>query len=264
MILDYGDLLSPEPIQTSIGKIKKHTLREISRLTFDRFGLYETLLKATPEDVYSKFFGEEKKTVWDSLDDETKDGMTIFDIITNEESIRSLYCTVFNFFFVEYVSFFDGVFVITRVPFSENEKLSEDDIVGFITRNQFQEVIEIIQQVCCIYTKKQKPVEQKFKNEVARKMFEKMQKAKEEEEARKSKKLQKEYSIPNIISSISNKHPSINPINVWDLTIFELIDSFNRTQINAVYDIESTRVSVWGDEKNAFDETLWFKYNHDN
>ena len=51
MILDYGDLLSPEPIQTSIGKIKKHTLREISRLTFDRFGLYETLLKATPEDM---------------------------------------------------------------------------------------------------------------------------------------------------------------------------------------------------------------------
>ena len=61
MILDYGDLLSPEPIQTSIGKIKKHTLREISRLTFDRFGLYETLLKATPEDIYSKFFGEDKR-----------------------------------------------------------------------------------------------------------------------------------------------------------------------------------------------------------
>jgi len=263
MILDYGDLLSPEPIQTSIGKIKKHTLREISRLTFDRFGLYETLLKATPEDIYSKFFEEDKKAIWDSLDNETKDGMSLFDIITNEESIRSLYCTVLDFFFVEHVSFFDGAFIITKIPFSENKELSEDDIVGFITRNQFQEVVEIIQQVCCIYAKKQAHVEQKFKNEVARKMFEKMQKAKEEEEARKSKKLQKEYSIPNIISSISNKHPSINPINVWDMTLFELIDSFNRTQINAVYDIESTRVSVWGDEKNAFDETLWFKYNHD-
>lgn len=263
MILDYGDLLSPEPIQTSIGKIKKHTLREISRLTFDRFGLYETLLKATPEDIYSKFFEEDKKAIWDSLDNETKDGMSLFDIITNEESIRSLYCTVLDFFFVEHVSFLDGVFIVTNIPFSDNDSLSEEDIVGFITRNQFQEVIEIIQQVCCIYNKKQAPIEQKFKNEIARKMFERMQKAKEEEEARKSEKLKNEYSIPNIISSISNKHPSINPINVWDMTIFELIDSFNRTQINAVYDIESTRVSVWGDEKKTFDETLWFKYNQD-
>lgn len=263
MILDYGDLLSPEPIQTSIGAIKKHTLREISKLTFDRFGIYEALLKATPDDIYAKFFDEDKKAAWDMLDEDARANITVFDIITNEESIRSLYTSVLDFFFVENVSYFDNVFIVTKSPVTPNTQLSEDDIVGFVTRDLFQEVVEIIQQICCIYDKKKEKKEEKFKNEIARRMFEKMQKAQEEEEKRKAKKMQKEYSIPNVISAVSNKHPSISPINVWDMTLFELIDSFNRTQINAVYDIESTRVSVWGDEKNAFDETLWFKYNHD-
>lgn len=263
MMLSYGELLSPEPIQTSVGKIKKHTLREIARLTFDRFGIYQSLLKATPEEIYLKFLDDEKRSDWETLDDNTKSSMTLYDIIANEETIRSLYCTVLDFFFVENISFLEGVFVVTKTKIDSENDLSSDNIVGFITRDHFQEVIDVLQQICCINSKSGADVEPKFKNEIARRMFEKMQKAKEAEEKRKSAKMQMEYSIPNIASSVSNKHPSINPINVWDLTLFQLIDSFNRTQINAVYDIQSTRVSVWGDEKKAFDETLWFKYNHD-
>ena len=79
-----------------------------------------------------------------------------------------------------------------------------------------------------------------------------------------NKKADINLSIPNIISSISNMHPSLNYMNVWDLTVFQLLDAFNRLQANVMYDIDCTRVSVWGDEKKTFDVSLWYKNNYDN
>ena len=45
--------------------------------------------------------------------------------------------------------------------------------------------------------------------------------------------------------------------------MFQLLDAFNRMQMNSMYEIESTRVSVWGDEKKTFDASLWYKNNYD-
>ena len=90
-----------------------------------------------------------------------------------------------------------------------------------------------------------------------------MQKANAENEKKKEKESDKNLSLANIISKVSNKHPSISPITVWDLTLFQLIDSFNSMQVNESYDISKTRTSVWGDEKNTFDATLWYKNNHE-
>ena len=91
--------------------------------------------------------------------------------------------------------------------------------------------------------------------------MEKMLKAKKKEQ--ETKKSDLNLTIPNIISSLANKHPSLNYVNIWDLTIFQLLDAFNRTQANSMYDIDSTRVSVWGDEKKTFDVSLWYKNNYD-
>ena len=41
------------------------------------------------------------------------------------------------------------------------------------------------------------------------------------------------------------------------------MDAFNRLQRNTMYDIDSTRVSVWGDEKKTFDVSLWYKNEYD-
>lgn len=119
-----------------------------------------------------------------------------------------------------------------------------------------------MQQICCIYSEDEDIKNLKFKNALAKKMYEKMLKAKKK--AQENKKVDINLSLPNIISSISNKHPSINYINVWDLTVFQLMDAFNRVQTNTMYEIDSTRVSVWGDEKKTFDFTLWYKNNYDN
>lgn len=88
-----------------------------------------------------------------------------------------------------------------------------------------------------------------------------MLKAKKKE--KEEKKADKDLTIPNIISSVSNKHPSYNHTNIWDITIFQLLDSFNKLRLNTIYDIQALRVSVWGDEKKTFDSTLWHKNEYD-
>ena len=81
---------------------------------------------------------------------------------------------------------------------------------------------------------------------------------------KKAKKSDPNLSLPNIISAVSNTHPTINPLNVWNLTVFQLLDSFTRLQSNKIYDINATSVSVWGDEKKQFDFSLWYKKNDNN
>jgi hypothetical protein len=120
----------------------------------------------------------------------------------------------------------------------------------------------LIQQVCCIFEDDEEPEENmKFKNSAARKIYEKLLSAQKKE--KKRKKADINLSLPNIISAVSNCHPTINPINVWDLTLFQLFDTFNRMRANKIYDIDSTRVSVWGDEKKTFDIALWYKNEYD-
>ena len=257
--LDYGALLSPEPVVLSIGTILKPKLRDISKLT---------LLKLTPKLYYTELLRDEDgEQKWNSLDDETRDSLTLFDIIQKDAPLQQSYCDVLNFFFLEKVVYAEKAFILLRPDFNNPKDIdAKRDIHGVIsTAETFQQVSNIIQQICCIYEKpKEKNEDIKFKNKLAKKIYEKMLKAQEERDLKKSKQVNKDYSLPNIISAVSNKHNSLNPINVWDLTIYQLIDSFNRLRTNAVYDINSLRISVWGDEKKQFDETLWYKYKEDN
>ena len=54
-------------------------------------------------------------------------------------------------------------------------------------------------------------------------------------------------------------HSSINYTNVWDMTVYQLWDTFARLRNNEIYASGRTSVSVWGDKENKFDYNLWFK-----
>ena len=262
MRLDYGTLLSPTPIKLSIGSIKKHTLREISELSFDRFNYYEIYLKMTPEKYYSKIIEESGTSYWDTLDESTRKKMTMYDLIKKEEQIRNVYVDLFNFFFIEFVGYKEGFFIIFNQEVDLNNTISPETICGVIDEDSFQQVICLIQQICCIFEDSDDHEEDvKFKNNIARKLYERM--LKEQKKNRAKKKFDKNLYLPNIISAVSNSHPTINPLSVWDLTLFQLFDSFNRLRTNKMYDIDARRVSIWGDEKKTFDVALWYKNEYD-
>lgn len=257
MVLEYGDLLSPAPIHVDgVGTIRKPLLKDIANLTFNKFSLYEMFLKMNPETFYTKFLGdEENQKIWEEMPDEIKGKLSMFDLICIEPRLQSIYTEIFDFFIVESVSFENEVFIIT-----DKSVEKEDVYLKSITRESFVTVCEVIQQVCRIYVKEQSLDDMKFKNAIARKLMAKMLKGKKEQEAKK--KYDPSYSLPNIISAVSNYHKSITPITIWDMTIFQLMDSFERLQADVIFDIDRRRVSVWGDEKKTFDPAFWFKYSY--
>ena len=261
MRLDYGAILCPEPLTLSIGTIKKPTLREIGRLTFDKFGYYEFLMRLTPELFFAEMCGDDGASQWEALTDDEKGEINLYDILSESDALAEAYREMFDFFFIEPVIFKEGFFIILNKDIENEEDVSAEDIQGVISGETFQQVLNILQQICCVYEEKQDPEELRFKNKLAKQLYEKMQKAKRAEN--KNKKADINFSLPNIVSAVSNKHPTISPITVWDLTVFQLLDAFNRMQANTIYDIDSTRVSVWGDEKKVFDVSLWYKNEYE-
>ena len=252
-------MISPLPIKLSIGTIVKPKLREIAEISFEKFYYFEGLTKLT----YDEYMGDETLSN-DEFAEVKENDKSIFSIIITNNDLKNSYLEMLNFFFVEKIEFIDGVFVILNVNKNiPDNTFKQGDIRGIIFEDNFSQIMEIIQQVCCIYDSEENPDESKFKNKNAKKLFQ-MIKTEREKAKKNNKKADSNLSLPNLISAVSNKHNSINPINVWDLTIYQLLDSFNRLQGNSIYDMNCRQVSVWGDKDNKFDVALWYKNNYDN
>ena len=76
-------------------------------------------------------------------------------------------------------------------------------------------------------------------------------------ELQAKKKNDEKLDIANIISSLSSHHSTLNIVNIWDITVYQLYDQFCKTQINDSYRLLSSRVAFWGDKENKFDTTMW-------
>lgn len=256
--LDYGTRLSPDPIKLSIGTLIKPKLRDISKVTFDTYSYYESLAKLTPKSYYNAV----RKNMggieyWESLSLGERNDLKLFDIIVKEAELKNSYLEMFNFFFVENVVIYEDLFVVLKEGINEiSSQSNAEDVQGIITKKNFNDIIFVIQQICCIEDKSNNE-ELKFKNNLAKELYFKMQKAVEKQKI--ERKEDKNFELPNLISAVSNSHPTIDPINVWDLTVYQLMDSFNRLQTNRMLDMQATSVSVWGDKKSTFNPALWYK-----
>ena len=267
MKLDYFTLLCPEPISLSIGTIRHPTLRDIGELTFNKFMVFEMYMKLKPYDYFKTLeFGDTK--FWNSLSDEEKKQLSMYDLIQHEKFARAVYLELLNFYFLERVIYRDGFLIIIdtddyKTP-SDDIVLEDMNIISVLNEKTFYEVLDILQQMCCI--KNDNPMDEvkpKFKNEKARRLYERMLKAKEKENKRKAQKDFYNMSLPNIISATAAKNPGLNIINIWDATLFQLYDQFEKAQNNDAHYMNSVRFAVWGDEKNQFDPSLWYKNNYD-
>ena len=265
MKLNYGTQLSPFPIVLSIGTLIKPTLREISDpskgMSFEKLNYYEVLIKMTPEIFYTKIKGEEGRKYWNSLTETQKNNISLYHTVINDKQLLQTFVEIFNFFFLENVSFYEKSFILFDKDTQNADDISQNDIHGVIVEDNFTEILDLIQQICCISDEDEIIDDKKFKNKRAKELYYKMKKAAKKE--RQNKKIDINFTLANIISAVSNKHPSLNFVNIWNLTIFQLLDAFNRLQINTTYDIDATRVSVWGDEKKTFDAALWYKNEYE-
>ena len=50
---------------------------------------------------------------------------------------------------------------------------------------------------------------------------------------------------------------NLNWINIWDITVYQLYDTFERLTINDQYESSKLSVSVWGDKEKKFRFGVW-------
>lgn len=256
MKLDYMLLLNHSPIELiNIGKIIPYTLQEL-RDNLNEYDISINTLTMTPQSYFEHIDTERKDWFFD-LPQEQRDAMNMYFLIRGNNDLQEMYRRAFSFFMLEKVEYSDALeMFVTYTEKDENGKIIP---IGVIREETFKDVIDCIMQLYCISLEdKEKKV--KFKNSKARKVWEKIQKGKKDFD--KTNPQSKKFELANIISAVSAKSQSLNIINIWELTVFQLYDQFQRLQINDVHGIQKHSVAVWGDKKNTLDLTEWFSYIH--
>lgn len=198
-------------------------------------------------DIKSYFHSLGRLDDYEALSDEDKLKLNIFDILTaDKEAVLSLEKAL-NFFIKE-----DVCYSSSHLGFLVKDG---EDIVGFIDRETYYVVCDLICQRCYIKTTKEDLG--KIKNKKALGIMKKILKGREEKA--KASKSDKNMELGNIISSVANKSLSLNISNIWDITIYQLWDCFARISNNNIYEIQSTSVAAYGNKDNHFDANAWFK-----
>ena len=264
MRLDYGTMISPYPIKLTVGTIRKPKLQAIGEMGFDQFKFLESFMTITPKDYYRIYNASSSNGYWESLSENEQESFTMFQAISKDESLQEIFLILLRFFFEEPVDYHSGFFIIMKPGTVVHEDMTMDEIVGVLNEELFLQVLNILKQICGMKVEDdefENIPESMFKNEKARAMYERMKKNKIEDMSEQKDYL--DYTIPNIISKVCARHPSINYTNVWELTLYELLDNFSAMRVGAIYDIDQTRVSVWGDENNTFKLDTWYKNEYD-
>lgn len=257
MKLDYSILISPYPLQLEkIGQIKSLTLGEIfsPSVTYPVYNSYLSFLLLTP-DTYYEEIAKNKLAWYHSLSSKQKSEITTFDLICNDVSLQKTYTKIFNLFFVEDV-FWDNINQVFVVSYNSEEK---SNVVGVIHRNIFYELCDIILQRCAINQDTEYD-NANIKSKKARSILDKLKKGRRK---KKPSKRNKSVEIPNLISSIAVKSKSINYINIWQLTVYQLYDQFKREQEDVYLDVLKTSVAAYGNKDKRFKGNEWYAYPED-
>lgn len=104
----------------------------------------------------------------------------------------------------------------------------------FITRDNYELIKNIILKQNCFKTIEEDEEEFKPANEAAAKVAKKILAARKMRRERKKEEILTLYDLVSVLASNGN---NINILNVWDLTMFQFNDQFNRMQMIEDYEI---------------------------
>lgn len=244
--LSYFELLSPDPVfLPNTGGILSPKLRDISSIGIHTYQYYLTLLLL---DVKSYFAMLGQTELYEELPEEEKMQLHIFDLLTFNDQSAKLLQHALDFFLKE------------QVLYSSEQKCflvqDADETVGAITKETYPQVCDVISQRNCVKSNQEEDYSQ-VKSKKALEILKKLQRGR----AMKAKhaKSDENLELGNIISAVANKSPSLNIVNIWDLTVFQVWDCFSRLSNNSIYDIQSMSVAAWGNKENYFDAGAWYK-----
>ena len=250
MLFEYFDMLSGAPIHIhGIGHVRSPKLKEITPaggMGQRTYSLYLSFLSWDKENLL-KYVQLMRFRANDRL---RQDVFNVFDVVTLLKQTRELCREVLSFFMLEGAEWDEKNRRFIMVAIDGDVK----NQVGEINRDNFEDVRKAILQMNFIgLDQDEEPV--KFANNTAKELWERVQKHKKEFSS-STPKDKPEYHLGNIVSKLCAAHQSYNLLNVYDLTVFQLYDSFFQLGHLRSSDLNEQIFSNHGGDKFKFENWL--------
>jgi len=275
---DYKDLkeldlklrmLSGSAIKVENLEVKPYTLEEINEYGYSDYMNNLQWILISIDDFINSVLDIEKRVVLE----QQRDNLKTFDFyvkLGGQEMLEGLLTAMAMIFKTDDVRILEekgviainfvkmGVFIFDEdgeMTVDENvlESLDEEEIM-LIHRDNFDDLVEVVK----FQNYLTKPSQKKDNvpnpaDEETRKLQEHMDLMKRKIEGKKKKQQKNdgedgEIDISDIISAVSSKSYSINKLNVWQLTLYQLYDEYARLELIDNYDF-SIRAMMAGAEK---------------
>lgn len=220
--------LTVEDFMSSVKDLEKRAILEVEKKNLRAF------------DFYAKLGGEDFKNIL----------LVALSVLLRTDDIRFLDDNVLAIDFMKMGILHEDKYGMIHVDNDKLEDISEENI-KLIHRENFDSIIEVI-KLQNYLMKTEDMVDDEFKNpanEETRLLAEQIKKNREKVKAKK--KAQDEdvdIDISDIISAVCSKSNSINKINVWDFTLYQVYDEYARLELIDNYDF-SIKAMMAGAEK---------------
>ena len=223
MIIDKLKLLAGDDKVEIDGIVfKQPKLRDIKDIGLQTYYAYISFLLVSVEEYLISIKRE------DLIPFFKQHNLTMFDVYRDNSYERQFFIEALSFFIDGEIEFKNGEFLINNT--------------NIINQEIYQKILEIIAEINCLKVNKQ---QETYANEKARRIAEKIQQAKQK---RRSVQSKDSISLADIISAVASRKESLNLLNIWDLTIYQLYDHYNRLMAEDEFDIHAMNYAYWGGE----------------
>lgn len=242
-------MLSGEPILVkNVGHLRSPILRELCPLGIGHsaYNFYLNFLSWDKENLLEydrlmKYRGVSKLE---------NGALNTFDAATLLKQTREFCRGILSFFMLEELVWDD-----TGRRFISFTKDESPVAIGEINRENFDDVRKMMLQLNYIgIDGDESPVS--YSDQKSKELWERTQGYLKELSKKNAGIDKPEYHLSNIVSKLCAVHPSYNLLNVYDLTIFQLYDSFFQTGYIRSSDLNERIFSNHGGEKFKFEDWL--------
>ena len=252
MRFDYFDMLSGDPIYLQgVGHLRSpslHELRPTSGIGYRTYNIYLNFLTWDKEhllkyDQLMQYRGAHRLN---------RKCFNAFDVATLLTQTRELCRVVLSFFMLE-----DLVWDEAHRRYLVVAKDSDEpNVIGEVNRDNFDEVRCLMLQLNFVGLDKDNSVVTVHTSDKAKELWEKTQEYLKQQAETSKHNNELEYHIGNIVSKICSIHPSYNLLNIFNLTVFQLYDTFFQTGYMRSADLSERIFSSHGGDKFRFEDWL--------
>lgn len=261
LMASKATLISGAPAVIRGVVVRQPTLHEIMRVVgHDAYASYLYVIGITVDQFMENMErgGEKAKLIvekYRSLTDEQKADIHRFDLLAAEPSWRGVLMDALSFFISGELDFSiqTGQLYVTT---------NGQTVV--LTGELFDLIRDFVFQAAKLKNEDAKPAG--FVNDAAKAAYERLQTLKSEQAEHKKATGKEEKSDPdtelwNLVGAVAAHSNSYNLLNIFELTVYQLYDQFERINKQEYLDGYASKWAAWG--KDSFDFGDWYKTSSD-